>query len=184
MKNKYIMSSDTTPIDQLPMTSQSNPGNAPIQQAALGNNENIKIENYGQQLDAERKAQSSAQQIDYTSTLTTALKDAAAAGATVIPSRDIPQHTLSTQQDEEIKPNFLPKNNNDDYIGNLLDKERILQQNQQSQNQSDNLDYIYHQIQIPLMVGIMYFLFQLPIVRKRLFVFLPNLFNKDGNPIF
>jgi len=176
------MSSDTTSINQLPTASQSNSSSAPIQHTALGNNENIKIENYGQQLDAERKTDVAMQPIDYTSQLTSVLKDASASGATILPSRDIPQNTLPTQQDEEIKPNFVPKTADDDYIGNILDREKVIQENQKKQNQSDNMDYIYQQLQIPLIVAILYFVFQLPIIRTKMFVFLPNLFNKDGNP--
>ncbi len=175
------MASCTTSIDQLPTASQSNSPSSPVQ-TALGNNENVKIENYGQQLDAERKADQAVQQIDYTSQLTPALKEAAASGATVLPSRDIPQSTLPTQHDETVKPNFVPKQANNDYIGDIVEREKIIQEKQRKQNQDDNMDYIYNQLQIPLIVGILYFLFQLPIVRKRMFVFLPNLFNKDGNP--
>ena len=148
------MSSDTTSINQLPTASQSNSSSTPIQQTALGNNENIKIENYGQQLDAERKADVTMQPIDYTSQLTSVLKDASASGATILPSRDIPQNTLPTQQDEEIKPNFVPKTADDDYIGNILDREKVIQEKQKKQNQSDNMDYIYQQLQIPLIVAI------------------------------
>lgn len=181
MLDKYIMSSDTTAIDQLPVASQPNSSTAPIQQSALGN-ENVKIENYGQQLEAERRMDQAIQPVNYTSQLTSALKEASASGATVLPSRDIPQNTLSNQQDVETKPNFVPKNADTDYIGNILDREKVIQENQRKQNQSDNMDYIYQQLQLPLLVAILYFVFQLPIVRKRMFVFLPNLFNKDGNP--
>ena len=183
MKNKYIMTETTTLIDQLPSGPQSNSSNIPVQQASsLGNNENIKIENYGQQLNNERNTEQTIPQIDYTSQLTSVLKEASASGATVLPSRDIPQTTLPAQQDQEIKPNYVPNKENNDYIGNILDREKIIEENQRKQNHSDNMDYIYSQLQIPLLVGIIYFLFQLPIVRKRMFVFLPNLFNKDGNP--
>ena len=184
MKNKYIMSPDTTSIDTLPLASQVSD---PVQ-SALGNNENIKsenikIENYGQQLESERKADGAIQPIDYTSELNSALKDAAAVGATVLPSRDIPSNTLPMQHDQIIKPNYVPNNNeNSDYIGNIIDRERDIQENQKKQNHSDNIDYIYQQLQVPILVGIIYFLFQLPIVRKHMLAFLPNLFNKDGNP--
>lgn len=176
------MANCTTSIDQLPPATQSNSQSNPVQQAALGNSENIKIENYGQQLDIERKADHAVQQIDYTSQLTSVLKEASASGATVLPSRDIPQNTLPTQHDEAIKPNYVPKEENDDYIGNIIDREKVIQENQRKHNQSENMDYLYSQLQIPLIVGILYFLFQLPIIRKHMFVFLPNLFNKDGNP--
>ena len=175
------MSNDTTSIDKLPVASQANTP-SPVQ-SALGNCENIKMENYGQQLEAERKADSAIQPIDYTSELNSVLKDAAASGATVLPSRDIPTNTLSMQQDHTTKPNYVPnKEENNDYIGNILDRERIIQENQKKLNYSDNMDYIYQQLQIPILVGIIYFLFQLPVVRKNMLAFLPNLFNKDGNP--
>ena len=32
------------------------------------------------------------------------------------------------------------------------------------------------------MIGVLYFVFQMPIVRKKMFKLLPMLFNKDGNP--
>tara|TARA_Y100000389_G_C17466566_1_gene526202 strand:+ start:4010 stop:4624 length:615 start_codon:yes stop_codon:yes gene_type:complete len=175
------MANSTTSIDQLPAASQQNSSTNPVQ-PTLGNSENIKIENYGQQLAQERAADVSIPQVDYTSQLNEALKDASISGATNLPSRDIPQNTLPSQQDEEIKPNYVPKQENNDYIGDILSRERVIQENQRKQNQSDNMDYIYNQLQIPLLVGIIYFLFQLPAVRKRMFVFLPNLFNKDGNP--
>ena len=179
------MSDGATSIDQLPISSQPNIINQPIQsispQPNLGESQNIKIENYGQQLNTERNTDQANQAIDYTSQLNAVLKDATASGATVLPSRDIPHNTLPLQQDQEIKPNYVPKQD-EDYIGNIIDRERIIQENEKKQNQSDNMDYIYQQLQIPLLVGLIYFLYQLPIIRKYLLAFLPALFNKDGNP--
>ncbi len=74
----------TTQIDQLPSTS-SNPPENPIQNnlspqpptTSNMNTENIKVENYGQQLNAEREQNGSkVTQIDYTSQLSSALKEA------------------------------------------------------------------------------------------------------------
>jgi len=178
------MSSGTTSIDQLPVNSQDN-SSAPVQQTSnpSASNENIKIENYGQQLETERRTDGASQipPIDYTSQLTSALKEASASGATVLPSRDIPQQTLQRQHDDHVKPGFVPSSESNDYIGNILNKEKILQDAQRKQNQADNLDYIYQSLQLPILVGVIYFLFQLPVVRKNLLTFLPNLFNKDGS---
>lgn len=185
------MSSGTTSIDQLP-SAPSNPSASPIQnnlppQSVPNpeiNTENVKIENYGQQLNAERQqlTGSQVQPIDYTSQLTSALKEAQSSGATVLPSRDIPQQTLSIQQDYQTKADFVPSSETNDYIGNILNKEKIILEQKQKQNQSDNLEYIYQSLQLPVLIGIMYFLFQLPFIRKNLLTFLPNLFNKDGTP--
>ena len=188
------MSSGTTSIDQLPVNPQSNSQATPVQQPSSAptpavptlpaSNENIKIDNYGQQLELERKNDGASQipPIDYTSQLTSALKEASASGATVLPSRDIPQQTLGRQQDDHIKPGFVASSESNDYIGNILDKEKIIQDSQRKQNHADNLDYIYQSLQLPVLVGVIYFLFQLPVVRKNLLTFLPNLFNKDGSP--
>lgn len=186
------MSSGTTQIDQLP--TNPNPQAPPAQPVAqpqpqaqpvpeTNSNENIKIQNYGQQLNMERETNGSqVAPIDYTSQLTSVLKDAQSSGATVLPSRDIPQQTLQLQQDVQTKPDYLPNSKEADYIGDILDKEKIILEQKQKNNQNDNLDYIYQSIQLPVIVGIMYFLFQLPFIRKNLLTFLPNLFNKDGAP--
>lgn len=202
MENKYIMTeSGTTSIDQLPINPQISSNNSSsiqmtnsglsnnissnnISSTILSNNnetQNIKIENYGQQLNAERSNDSMIKQTDYASQLQSALKEASVSGTTTLPSRDIPQSTLMMQQDEETKVNFVPNKSND-YIGDILDKERIIKENQKNQNKSDNLDYLYEQLQMPLLVSIIYFLFQLPAVRTQIFSFIPSLFNKDGNP--
>ena len=75
------MSDGTTSIDQLPDTSQINnikppqiPQSSPVSQN-LGNVENVKIENYGQQLNSEREGSSIVKQIDYNSQLGPALKE-------------------------------------------------------------------------------------------------------------
>lgn len=172
----YIMSLGTTSIDSLPTPNQNTD---PVQ---ISNTENVKIENYGQQLNAERSAETQIPPIDYTSQLTSALKDAQASGATVLPSRDIPQQTIGIQNDYQTKLDYIPETKNEDYIGDILDKEKIILENKKRENQNDNLDYIYQSIQLPLLVGILYFLFQLPFIRKNILTFLPNLFKKDGNP--
>jgi len=176
----------TTSIDQLPTTGQSQTNSInslPIQNSSpMGETPNNQIENYGQQLSAERQnTQTSSQNIDYTSVL----KEVSGGGGTTLPSRDIPQNTLSRQSDQETKPNYIPNNTNeanDDYIGDILSREKILQENTRKQNQHDNMDYFYEQLQLPVLVAIVYFLFQLPAVRKNILTFLPSLFNNDGNP--
>ena len=170
------MSLGTTSIDSLPTPNQNAD---PVQ---ISNSENIKIENYGQQLNAERSAETQIPPIDYTSQLTSALKDAQSSGATVLPSRDIPQQTIGIQNDFQTKPDYIPESKTEDYIGDILDKEKIILENKKKENQNDNLDYIYQSIQLPLLVGILYFLFQLPFIRKNILTFLPNLFKNDGNP--
>lgn len=177
----------TTSIDQLPVNVNQNNSSPPVQQnnnTGLAETQNIKIENYGQQLNNERQnsMQQGGQPMNFDPDMNTILKDAASVGATNLPSRDIPLNTTQIQHDQEIKANYVPNNESNDYIGNILDREKIIKENTIKQNKSDNMDYIYQQLQLPFLVGVMYFLFQLPAVRKHVLSFLPSLFNTDGNP--
>jgi hypothetical protein len=45
----------------------------------------------------------------------------------------------------------------------------------------DNMENLYKLIQVPLLVGILYFAFQLPVTRKYILKFVPSVFNADGN---
>jgi membrane protein insertase Oxa1/YidC/SpoIIIJ len=50
------------------------------------------------------------------------------------------------------------------------------------ENINDKTEEFYEIIQMPVLVGLLFFIFQLPFIRKNLFIHLPSLFNKDGNP--
>ena len=43
------------------------------------------------------------------------------------------------------------------------------------------MENLYKLIQVPLLVGILYFAFQLPVTRKYILKFVPSVFNADGN---
>lgn len=103
------------------------------------------------------------------------LQQASATGATQLQSRDISQNTEGITHDAQIQPNYIPPTaqHQEDYI-----QESYTHQPQQP---CDKLDELYNEIQIPLFLSILYFLFQLPIVKKQLFTYLPFLFSKDGN---
>jgi hypothetical protein len=109
------------------------------------------------------------------------LQQASTTGATQLNSRDIPRTTEAITQDEQIQPNYIPPTANHDYIKEDEDNEDIVN-NYNSRAESDNnLDKIYDEIQTPLLLTILYFLFQLPIFKKYLFRYIPALFSKDGN---
>jgi hypothetical protein len=52
--------------------------------------------------------------------------------------------------------------------------------NRNLQNKN-SLDDMYNEIQTPLLLAVLYFLFQLPFFRKLLFTYIPFLFSTDGN---
>ena len=90
-------------------------------------------------------------------------------------------NTSSITQDEHIQPNFIPPTSNIDYIEGGDEMSDIIHNyNKQSRHQ-DSLDSLYNEIQIPLLLIVLYFIFQLPIFKTIMFRHLPFLCNTDGN---
>ena len=107
------------------------------------------------------------------------LQQASVAGATMLPSRDIPQNTQTLTQDAYIQPNYVPPPTNTDYI-NDADYTNINSYDKEEQ-MKNSLDTIYEELQTPLLISILYFLFQLPILKQTLFKYIPLLCHNDGN---
>ena len=57
----------------------------------------------------------------------------------------------------------------------------MIHQYNKGKQQNDSLDELYNEIQIPLLLAVLYFLFQLPFFKKTLFTYFPMIFMKDGN---
>jgi hypothetical protein len=110
------------------------------------------------------------------------LQQASIAGATMLPSRDIPQTTHGITSDPQIQANYIaPAETNDDYINDDYDDDEAINNYTKANNVKSSLDSIYDEIQTPLLLAILYFLFQLPIIRKTLCKYIPLLCNNDGN---
>ena len=111
------------------------------------------------------------------------LQKASLQGATSLPSRDIPSNPIQVNNDVEIKPNYIPPlATHEDYINNMQKPEHLIRENNNRQNNIDSLELIYGEFQLPLLVCILYFLFQLPFFKKNLKKIVPSLFGDDGNP--
>jgi hypothetical protein len=111
------------------------------------------------------------------------LQQASATGATQLPSRDIPMTTSNLTHDVNIQPNYIPPppQHSADYIKNYEQTGDIIDDYNANLERSNALDDLYSEIQVPLLLAVLYFLFQLPFFRKFLFSYLPILFSKDGN---
>lgn len=111
------------------------------------------------------------------------LQQASSQGVTALPTRDIPMNPSQTANDVEVKPNYVPPPpSHEDYINNMQTPENLIIQNNNAQKQIDNLDAFYGEFQLPILIAILYFLFQLPIFKKNVKKILPSLFGSDGNP--
>ena len=109
------------------------------------------------------------------------LQQASIAGVTQLQSRDIPQNASAITQDAQIQPNYIPPPQKEDYIQKYEDNETIAQNYEKKQTIVNTLDTTYEEIQMPLLVVVLYFLFQMPIVKRYMYKYMPGLFNKDGN---
>jgi len=109
------------------------------------------------------------------------IQQASASGATLLPSRDIPRTSDAISHDAQIQANYIPQNQQKDYIKDYETPQEILDNYNKNVRQNDTLDDIYEELQIPLLLAVLFFFFQLPIFKKKLYTFLPFLFFKDGN---
>jgi hypothetical protein len=116
------------------------------------------------------------------SQLVNGLQQASASGSTLLQSRDIPMTTTAIMNDPHVQPNYVPmQQQNIDYIRNSEQTSDMIDNYNRGVQQSDSLDDIYNELQTPLLLAVLYFLFQLPFFRKILFTYVPVLFSPDGN---
>ena len=101
-------------------------------------------------------------------------------GLTDLASRDIPMTTNQITADNQVRPNFVPESTTSNYIEDDSTFESIGKQNKQAKKQQDSLDSLYEELQTPIFVMVLFFLFQLPYFQKVLVRFAPSLFNVDG----
>jgi len=110
------------------------------------------------------------------------LQQASISGATLLPSRDIPMTTTGHSNDPQIQPNYVPQPQNPvDYIKNYEQSSDMVDEYNKNMSHQNSLDDMYNEIQTPLLLAVLYFLFQLPFFRKFLFSYFPILFSNDGN---
>jgi hypothetical protein len=176
------MNIGTTSIDSLPISPQSG-GNIQLDMYE----KNVQIGNPSQALQQERDNDPMIMQKNLNQ-FVTGIQQASAAGLTNLPSRDIPQNQSHIAQDAYVQPNYIPpppqnsQQPQGDYIREHQTNEEIIRAQAQKQVKKDSMDALYEELQGPLLIAVLYFMFQLPVVQKQLCKIIPSLFNKDGNP--
>ena len=106
------------------------------------------------------------------------LQQASVAGATSLPSRDIPTNTQQLTHDPAVQVNYVPPAppNQNDYIN-----DEPTEYDYPEERVKNTLDKVYEDIQAPLLLSVLYFIFQLPIIRKLIFKYIPFFCSNDGN---
>ena len=111
----------------------------------------------------------------------TGIQRAESQGMTQLPSRDVPMNSANIIQDEQVKANYLPNSDKKGYIEEQDTYNSMMERNRTKEEQNDRLDVIYDEFQLPILIMVLFFIFQLPFVQKKLIGFFPTLFLKDGN---
>jgi len=166
--------SDSTSILDLPTD--------PVGGGSVSNNismnaaENIQISQQQQQQGGLSLDQTTISQI------VSGLQQASVSGATQLSSRDIPMTSTGHNIDPNIQPNYVPPPpQNMNYINDYENSSDMVNDYNKNASRQNSLDDMYNEIQTPLLLAVLYFLFQLPFFRKFLFGYFPVLFSNDGN---
>jgi len=102
-----------------------------------------------------------------------------------LPSRDIPMDQTRYQQDEEVQPNYIPRAKlTSDYVKDYEDVTLDnIRRHENRKEKTSAVDRILSDLQIPILVALMFFIFQMPMMNTmfyRNFSFL-SVYNTDGN---
>ena len=119
-------------------------------------------------------------QKDSMNDLLSGLKRASATGSTSLQSRDIPMDTYPIAEDLSARPNFVPSPSveKSNYIQDEETMDTLIRQKRQQQKHK--MDNFYDEIQTPLLIMVMFFLFQLPIFNKSMITNFPAFFKRSG----
>lgn len=133
--------------------------------------------------------------------LVSGLQHASASGATRLRSSDIPMDSLPLAADPSVQQHHIPhhpafkgqtphhnqspyQQHEEDYPNYIQEDDTmddIILRNKKQTAYNSQVEMWIDELQIPLMVAILFFMFQLPIVKKLLNEYLPFLFYLDGN---
>ena len=102
-----------------------------------------------------------------------------------LPQRDIPMNLEEYTHDEQIQPSYIPKPKlSRDYIDDYQNSaNRKLKEYEDKKRLDKSRETWFDEVRIPMMIGILFFIFQMPIINTLIFKrfsFL-SIYNDDGN---
>ena len=168
-----MASAGTTSIDDLPTNGEANitleTSNKPVQSTQMN-----EVSSSPQQ--SSSGIQLSSNDI---SKIVEGIQMASSSNMTTLPSRDIPQNQAEHTNDPQVQPNHVPVKQGgfiEDFDTTHANVYREQIQQQENQNQIEN---VYDSLQTPIMISVIYFIFQLPFLHKMLFKYAPSLFLRE-----
>ena len=89
------------------------------------------------------------------------IQKASVYGTTALPSRDIPMDPVKVANDVQSQPNYIPPPQfQEDYIKNSITPQNLLATNSKQTKYDANFDKLYGELQLPLIIALLFFLFQ------------------------
>ena len=182
----------TTSLEDLPVSPQSE-GN--IQLQTTETNANVKIDSTINEMQTQRQAEIAVPNKpsiagtggptglgENVNKFVSGVQEAVAAGALGLESRDVPQSQTHLTQDVQMQPNFVPTHEQEDYIGKGASSNDMIREHNEKKKAEDSFDILFNNLQTPVLLALLYFIFQLPSVKQSVFRLIPSLFRKDGTP--
>lgn len=179
------MANGVTNISDLPVANSTGPPpNINLQASEKNNNEEI-MQKLAEQRNYE-DAQNAKDRVpppnpnDYMKQVISDVNNVSKNGGLQLPDRDIPREQNPVISDKQSTVDYIP-DEPEDYIKNYQTAEQMNQVHEQKEKKEDQLDYIYDELQTPLLISVLYFVMQLPAVHKLILKNIPRLFKNDGN---
>lgn len=179
------MANGVTNISELPVANSTGPPpNINLQSSEKSNNDEI-MQKLAEQRNYE-DAQNAKDRVpppnpnDYMKQVISDVNNVSKNGGLQLPDRDIPREQNQVLSDRQSNVDYIP-DEPEDYIKNYQTAEQINQVHEQKEKKDDQMDYIYDEIQAPLLISVLYFIMQLPAVHKLILKNIPGLFKNDGN---
>lgn len=94
-------------------------------------------------------------------------------GDGMLSSRDIPMHQAP---DNQARPNYVPEQNTDNYIQDEDTPDIPFQ----IRDKDDVFESVLEKAHVPVILALLYFIMNLPILNEKLFKIVPKLFEKEG----
>ena len=179
------MASGVTNICDLPVSNSSGPPPSINLQTSEKNINEEKM----QKLEAQRNyedMQNSKDRVpppnpnDYMKQVISDVNNVSKNGGLSLPDRDIPREQNQVLSDMKSTVDYIPEEP-EDYIKNYQTAEQINEIHEQKEKKIDQYDYIYDEIQTPLLIAVIYFIIQLPATQRLILKNIPGLFKNDGN---
>lgn len=100
-------------------------------------------------------------------------------------NRGVPQDTEMYQNDEQMRPNHIPTAKlTTDYLREYEDRMiKMTGEHQKEKYRKELIGSLYDELQTPILIGVLFFLFQIPMINTLMFKYMSfmKIYNDDGN---